>query len=311
MILLWGLPPDGPLIRVRSVLMHRGLDVVTVDQRRILSVRSDNDPLHLRLRVPGPEGTTRSIALNNVASAYLRPYDVAPVLSARYAVVPGVASRHAFGVEAALCSWASSTSALLVNPIEAAATNGTKPLQVRLAADLGFAVPESLLTTDADAARDFAGRHGDVVYKAIGGTRTIAGLLRVEDTARMARFSTGPVHLQRFVRGTNMRVHVVGDRLWGTEIDGQHTDWRQPAAGDTADLHPTPVPGDVAERCVLLTKTLGLHLSGIDFVRDTDGRWVFLEANTSPAFTAFPRADEVAEAIADVLASPHAAAPLP
>lgn len=305
MILLWGLPPDGPLIRVRSVLVHRGLDVVTLNQRRILSVRSDNDPLNPHLRVPGPNRTTRTVALNDVASVYPRPYDMASVLAARYPVVPPVALRHAFGVEAALCSWAAQTSALLVNPIEAAATNGTKPLQVRLAADLGLPVPESLLTNDADAARDFAGRWGEVVYKAIGGTRTIAGLLRVEDTARMRRFSTGPVHLQRFVRGTNMRVHVVGDRLWGTEIDGQHTDWRRPAAGDTADLRPTPVPADVGERCILLNKTLGLHLSGIDFIRDADGRWIFLEANTSPAFTAFPRSDDVAEAIADVLAAPR------
>ena len=176
-----------------------------------------------------------------------------------------------------------------------------------LAQSLGFEVPETLLTTRAEAARDFLCRHGEVIYKALGGTRTVTRLLDPTDDARLARIDTCPVHLQRFVRGTNVRVHVVGGQSWACEVAGQHTDWRYPAEGDEVVMASSALPPEVLDRCVSVTAALGLYLSGIDLVRDHSGRYFFLEANTSPGFTCFPASDEIALAVAQLLISGRSA----
>lgn len=66
-------------------------------------------------------------------------------------------------------------------------------------------------------------------------------------------------------------------------------------------MTPVRLPGIVADRCVAVTRALGLLLAGIDLIRTPEGEWYFLEANTSPGFTFFPRALTVAEAIARLL----------
>jgi glutathione synthase/RimK-type ligase-like ATP-grasp enzyme len=68
------------------------------------------------------------------------------------------------------------------------------------------------------------------------------------------------------------------------------------------------MPEPVADKCRIVTKTLGLLVAGIDRIRGRDGEWYFLEANPSPAFTFYPDREKVAAAIARLLIG-HAAHP--
>jgi len=43
----------------------------------------------------------------------------------------------------------------------------------------------------------------------------------------------------------------------------------------------------IAERCISLTKSLGLKISGIDLIHAAGGQFYCLEANPNPAFAAF------------------------
>lgn len=292
-VLLWGAPEEPPLAAVHRALLARGADVVLVDQRRALATRLAGPPGSPVLTLPG-----RTLPLALVTAAYPRPYPFLPEVPAGRPA-RGVALRHAARLARALWQWADDTDATVVNRPGPSASNNTKPLQTRAAARCGFAVPESLLTNDPQALREFARRHGPVIYKGASGTRTRPALLDPADTARLSRLATCPVYFQRYVKGTNTRVHVVGQDIFASEIDTGAVDYR----AEPLDMRQVTLPGDVAARCLAVTRELGLPLAGIDLIRDPAGEWYFLEANPSPGFTFFPAADQVAEAIARLLTS--------
>jgi glutathione synthase/RimK-type ligase-like ATP-grasp enzyme len=169
----------------------------------------------------------------------------------------------------------------------------------------GFDVPDTLLTNDLGQARAFAARHGLVVYKGAGGTRTYTGLLDLADTRRLERLSTCPTYFQRYIAGTNVRVHVVGTDVFPVEIMSDAIDYR----AAPREMGPGRLPESVAERCRAVTKALDLLVAGLDLIRTPDGDWYFLEANPSPAFTFYPDRAEVGAAIARLLAQPGEDAP--
>lgn len=290
-ILLWGLPEEEPLAAVGQALRARGAQTVMVDQRRALSTRILPRPEAPVLKLPD-----RDIPLAEITASYPRPYP--GVLPAARGDRPGylVARRHVARLEYELWQWMATTTATVVNRPAAAASNATKPIQTRSARACGFGVPDTLLTNDPEQARAFAARHGRVVYKAAGGTRTYTGLLDLADTSRLERLSTCPVYLQRYIAGTNVRVHVVGADLFPVEIISDAVDYRQ----GVREMGPVSLPEHVAEMCRAVTKALELLVAGLDLIRTPD-EWYFLEANPSPAFTFYPDRDEVAAAIARLL----------
>ena len=291
-VLLWGLPEEAPLAAVGQALRARGAQTVMVDQRRALSTHVLRRPEAPVLKLPD-----RDLPLAEITAAYPRPYP--RVLAQAREDRPGhlVARRHIARLEHELWQWTATTTATVVNRPAAAASNSTKPIQTRAARACGFAVPDTLLTNDPEQARAFAARHGRVVYKAAGGTRTYTGLLDLADTSRLERLSTCPTYLQRYIAGTNVRVHVAVADVFPVEIISDAIDYRR----GVREMGPVSLPEHVAEMCRAVTKALELLVAGLDLIRTLDGEWYFLEANPSPAFTFYPDRAEVAAAIARVL----------
>jgi hypothetical protein len=295
LVLLWGLPEEEPLAAVHYALRADGVRTAVVDQRRTLSTRLDgpagrgSDSPLLRM----PAGTIR---LADVSAAYPRPYPSLPVIPDAYPA-HGVAHRHVARLEYHLWRWLATARATVVNRPQAAASNDAKPLQTRAASACGFRVPDSLLTNDTAAALAFAARHGQVIYKGASGTRTRPGLLDPTDRSRLSRLGTCPVYFQRYIKGTNVRVHVVGTDIFPVQITSDALDYRT----RFQDMRPVSLPAAVAARCATVTQRLGLLLAGLDLIRTPEDEWYFLEANPSPAFTFFPDSDRVAAAIARLL----------
>lgn len=296
-VLLWGLPEEEALATVGRAVQALGARVVLVDQRRALATRLLEGPGGPVLRQ-----ADRVLPLAEVTAAYPRPYPFSP-RAAREGPARLVALRHVARLESGLWQWAATTAATVVNRPGPAASNATKPMQTRAARACGFRVPDTLLSNDAEQARAFAARHGQVIYKAAGGARTVTGLLDPADTRRLARLGTCPVYFQRYIAGRNVRVHVVGADVAAVEITSDAVDYRQ----DVRAMTPVQVPERVAAACLTVTRALGLLVAGIDLIRTPEGEWYFLEANTSPAFTFFPDRDTVGAWIARVLVSPPAA----
>ena len=87
------------------------------------------------------------------------------------------------------------------------------------------------------------------------------------------------------------------DRTFACAVETEGVDYRYAPAR----LYAVALPAEVAERCVALASRLGLLLAGIDLIDGEDGEWYCLEANPSPAFSAFDRNGAIAGAVAELL----------
>jgi glutathione synthase/RimK-type ligase-like ATP-grasp enzyme len=204
----------------------------------------------------------------------------------------------------ALSCWLETTPALVVNAPSAMASNGSKPYQAQLIAAHGLRVPETLVTTDADAVRDFLDRHGDLVYKSVSGIRSIVSRLGAEKLDRLDLLRWCPTQFQQYVAGDDYRVHVVGEEVFACRIASRADDYRYAARqGGHADIAAWDVPAQLADTCRRLARTLDLTVAGVDLRLHPDRGWYCFEVNPSPAFTYFEDAtgQEIGEAVARVL----------
>jgi hypothetical protein len=299
-ILLWGVPNDGPLAAVGRVLQLRGVPHIFIDQFGLLET-------HLSMPVTsGAAGQLympeTSVDLANIGAAYIRPYDSLRVLRI-LGHSDEVACAHAASVEGALLLWCELTEVLVVNRPSTMTSNNSKPWQSEFIAQTGFAVPETLLTNDPAEAAAFRDSCGDVVYKSISGVRSRVSVLLEQDLERVAGAAC-PVQFQRHVSGTDVRVHVVGNEVFACEIWSSADDYRYPAAPEQVPrLAACSLPKDVERRCLSLARRLGLVVTGIDLRRDEHNVWWCFEANPSPGFTYYESETglPIAQALANLL----------
>lgn len=289
MILLWGIPADEPLMVVRDALGRREAPCAFLDQRSVLETKielSVGASLDGRLRVGEDE-----IDLGEVTGVYLRPYDSRRMPDVERAGPGSREEQHALQVEEALLSWVEVTPARVLNRPSAMSSNTSKPYQAALIREHGLAIPETLITTDPEAALDFRARHGSVIYKSVSGIRSIVSRLGPEHEDRLEDLCWCPTQFQEYVEGTDYRVHVVGEEVFACEIVSEATDYRYPLLQNaTTEMRPCELPEDCAASCRTLAAALNLSLAGIDLRRTPEGAWYCFEVNPSPGFTYFQKA---------------------
>ncbi|MBX3329166.1 MAG: hypothetical protein KF722_02100 [Nitrospira sp.] len=302
MILLWGLPEDDPLEAVFRVLQRSGAPAILVDQYEVLNSS-------LRLRVAKEvEGVLRvgsqEVRLEQISAAYIRPYDSTTLLRGRAADPRSSAYRHALEFDACLRAWCEVTPAYVVNPMRAMAGNNSKPFQSAQIQSMGFRIPETLVTTDPRTARTFWEHHGKVVYKSLSGVRSIVSRLSPAHMRRLGDIAWCPTQFQQYVSGTDVRVHLVGDRLFACEILSDADDYRYAGRqGLPVQMRSCDLPSDCANRCLELCQAMDLVVAGVDLRRTPDDQWYCFEVNPSPGFTYFQThtGQAIDQAIAELL----------
>jgi glutathione synthase/RimK-type ligase-like ATP-grasp enzyme len=250
-----------------------------------------------RLRSRGGE-----VTLESLTAAYLRPYDSRRVP----AVIAGgqEANDRAAACDDAVLCWSEVTDAFVVSRPSAMASNQSKPYQSRLIVEHGFAVPATLLTTDACALDEFREMHVEVIYKSLSAVRSIVTRLTTEHRSRFPNLSSCPTQFQQLIAGTDIRVHVVGDDVFAAGIASAATDYRYPQQSEESpQITKVSLPQDVEDRCRALASALNLPVAGIDLRRTPAGQWYCFEVNPSPAFTYYEEAtgQPIAEAVATLL----------
>jgi hypothetical protein len=301
-IVVWGLPRDPPTWQVYSALRRRGADARLLDQRVTIEADAEMSlDTRLALTVRTVDG---ELELARCTAAYVRPYDWRELAARRGATPGSPAWARAFMVDRMLVDWADLAQAVIVNRPSAMASNASKPFQARQLREAGFRVPETLVTTDPDAVCAFRDKHRRVVYKSISGVRSIVSELTDRHLLRLDAVRWCPTQFQELVPGTEYRVHVVGEETFAVEIESDALDYRYAhRQGRTATLRPGRLPDDVAERCVAVTREMGLAFGGVDLKRTPDGRWYCFEVNPSPGFTYYQdaTAQPIDEAVARLL----------
>lgn len=301
LVLLWGLETDSPLAAVRRQLALLNVPTAFIEQRRVLQTE-------VEITVgETTEGMVcvgdETIDLAEAAAVYLRPYESVRLAEIAATRPDSAERRHAALVDDILLSWSELTPAFVVNRCSAMAANGSKPYQAEQLRDLGWSVPDTLLTTDADEARAFWEHHGDVIYKSVSSVRSRVARLQAEHRERFADLATCPTQLQQFIAGNDYRVHVVGEQVFATEIKSSAVDYRY-AEEEVPEIRPCVLPPELEDQCRLTAAALELPLAGIDLRRTPQGEWFCFEVNPSPAFTYYEEAagQPIAQAVAQLLA---------
>lgn len=192
-----------------------------------------------------------------------------------------------------------------VNPPASDVVAQQKACQLRSAARVGLAIPETLVSNDPKEIRGFLRKHGGriahkllrpgswVVHDESGervervfGAYTAAvteDQLPEDEVLRLCPGIFQPMLQKDF----EIRVACLGDFLVAIRIHSQTketaaTDWRRGQL--EIEMEPYELPREVAEGCRRLLRDLGLVSGSLDFVVAPDGEHIFLEVNPQGQF---------------------------
>jgi len=162
-----------------------------------------------------------------------------------------------------------------------------KPSGLAAAVAAGFLVPPTLITSSPDAARAFVKRCGPVIYKPLHNpVYQVDGVPNVVKVAEVSAADiddgvagTAPLFQKCIPKSADVRVTVIGTRVFCVRIDSGVLDWRT----DYDRLTYTPVapPPGIVRALRHYMGHFGLVFGAFDFCVGEDGQWWFLECNPS------------------------------
>jgi glutathione synthase/RimK-type ligase-like ATP-grasp enzyme len=191
----------------------------------------------------------------------------------------------------------------VINRPYSSSSNASKPYQISLIQHYGFKVPLTLVSNEPARVREFYEQcGGKAVYKSISYTRSLVQKLEEKDLERLNALAYTPIQVQQFVEGSDVRVHVVGDRTFASAITSEKSDYRYDRQVKVEALE---LPAIIASRCVALASGLGLVLAGIDLRCTPSGDYYCFEVNPSPVFTWYEHrtGQPITKALGDLLMS--------
>jgi glutathione synthase/RimK-type ligase-like ATP-grasp enzyme len=186
---------------------------------------------------------------------------------------------------------AANPSILWVNPIDAVTLAERKVFQLRLAQQLGFKIPNTLISNDANELRNFyKNNSGNVICKPI-----FHGLF-ISDDERSAVYThhveidnldddiqlraCPTLFQQEIPKGTDVRVTIIGNKVFSAEIYSEESkplDWRNMRVSISYRLF--NLSKQVERQCMLMLKKMRLNYGAFDFVNTDEGQLYFLEVN--------------------------------
>lgn len=175
-----------------------------------------------------------------------------------------------------------------------------KLVQLTLARELGFTIPDTLIGNDPARVRQFFADHdGKVIYKGFlpntwnkpggGATAVCTSALTREHVENDYAISGCPgIYQERIETQYELRITVMNDTVLTGRIDSQRegevVDWRAELLGDRLPLQATTLPSHIKNACLALCRRLNLAFCAIDMIVTRTGEYVFLEVNEAGQF---------------------------
>lgn len=188
--------------------------------------------------------------------------------------------------------------AFVVNPPEESFFASLKPVQLKLATDCGFSIPETIVSNDPRSIAAFLNAGHRSIYKSFIGpawkedgigyefsSAEIGSLRDLEDSATLT-----PGIYQRYVhKAYEVRLVVMGLSLFAVRINSQSDpsaafDWRQRPQYTRGIVERMDLPAHVQDRVLRFMKAAGIFFGSFDFIVTPNNEWVFLEINTGGQF---------------------------
>jgi glutathione synthase/RimK-type ligase-like ATP-grasp enzyme len=193
----------------------------------------------------------------------------------------------------------------IVNRFGGGMSNNSKPYQALIIRDCGLRPPATLVTNDPASARKFYDEHrGDVIYKSASAVRSIVRRVGPSQLTRLPMLRDGPTQLQAFIPGYNVRVHVVGEKIFAAKVNTEAVDYRYAHIdGLSVSMEDITPPVDICQACVSVAAQLDLLFAGIDLKVTPEGEWFCFEVNPCPGFLYYERhtGQPISAALAELL----------
>lgn len=277
------------IVRLSMRLEERGAEPLVLDSRR--------DPT---IRIAGEEVSACGVDLRGVASVFVSDLGLLSPWgrddSGRHDVAASERAlrssrRHLAGWNA-LLEWMAQ-SVPVINPPRTHDLHALKPWEMTLYQREGLPAPRIVATSDPRSLEGLAGLSpSGWVRKGMAGgygyTERFEPPADVEAARRILR--AGPLMIQEFVEGDNVRAFVLNGEIIGAAetvaLDGAATDSRR---GDIR-VRRVALPEEAARTAVAAAEACGMPYCAVDFMRDeASGRYLILECNSSPFFVNFER----------------------
>ena len=205
-----------------------------------------------------------------------------------------------------------------------AMTRATDKLwQLEAAAQLGFCVPKTLVTSSPQAAKEFVRRTGPTITKTVGvryfidddGNPRVVLTRKVDPNEDFDGLNLAPTFFQQALDvAEDIRVTVVGDKVFAAAIRGSLVDdpsspvrdWRMANFDEHMDIRAFDLPKKLAKQCADHVRAMGLSYGAIDLILDKKGVFWFLEDNPDGQWLFIENVTRqpISQAVAELLAAP-------
>jgi len=283
MIFCIGLAADDTFCHTLRALKQSGRTFDAIDFAQLTLAgeidASLNDPASTVFHLRG-----KRFELGAYESAYVRLVNIAEAAPSPHL------RRRAEGLYQGLIRLFSHAAMPVLNPPLGDCSNFSKFYHsVALAKPRNWTIPRSCLTNQPSEARVFIDScDGRAIFKGASGMKTWATLWNeAEHEARLGMLGVAPVLFQERIDGPDVRIHVVGERLFAERIESRELDYRTTRGNRYEALTP---PDSIAAGCIELARECNCPFLGIDFkLQRETGAWYFLEANSMPCYEGYDR----------------------
>jgi len=170
----------------------------------------------------------------------------------------------------------------------------SKMANLKLAAEIGFFIPQTLISSNPDEVRDFFKKCEERVINKVLGKGQVEYMrdyyfiythkVLPEDLDRFDSIRYAPALFQEYIpKNVEIRVTVMGNKVFSCEIHSQDSkrtidDWRHYDFNNVKHaVH--KLPQIIEALCLKMMKKLELNFVTFDLVLTPDGQYVFLELN--------------------------------
>lgn len=168
--------------------------------------------------------------------------------------------------------------------------------QLFVAEQIGFTIPNTIITKEESMIRLFIEKEKNVIAKAIKhGFYTYEDKLYLAFTQEVNEnyltniedyLSVPMIFQNKIDKDYDIRINVIGNKVFAAAILSQENeiskiDWRVWDVCEKFEMRHMPIklPSEIEEWCIAINKYFNLNFSAIDMVLDREGNYIFLELN--------------------------------
>lgn len=168
--------------------------------------------------------------------------------------------------------------------------------QLKIAKDIGFKIPNTLISSNKEKIKKFFEDNNCIIGKAVKhGFYAQKDLVKIALTKELtenqieeleAYASIPMIYQTKINKFYDLRITVIGDKVFPTALYSQEhaiskIDWRSWDLEEKFDLkhQRVNIPKHISEKCIAITKYFNLNFSAIDMIFTDEKDYVFLELN--------------------------------